>query len=386
MNFGFTEKEEAFRQEVQEFIRQEPPEKFVSDFPGEYSWGDWSAEYTRRLGTKGYISRSWPKEYGGLGGSLMEQFIFLEEMVYHKAPVLSMIFLDSIARAIINYGNEKLKDELLPTIAKGELTFWEGFSEPNAGSDLLALETRAVEDEDGYVINGQKTWNSFAHLADYGFTLARTDPEAPRHQGISAFLVDMKSPGITVRPIMSMCGTTTFSEIFFDDVRVPRHYLLGEKNRGFPLLLVGLEADRLWARGPMCGGFKRILEQLVEYVKETGRGNDPVIRQELAELATEIEVSRLFGYRAAGMANQGLTMTYEASMLKTFADELDQRLYYTGMRMMGLYSQLGTDSKWAPLKDVVHEYLFSPGITLAGGSSEIQRSTIATRGLGLPRG
>ena len=335
MDFSLTEKEEAFRQEVREFIRQEPPQQFATEFPGEYSFGDWSCEYNRRLGAKGWLSMAWPKEYGGQGRTLMEQFIFLEEMVYHKAPILSFLFIDCVARAIINYGSEKLKNELLPQIAKGKLTFWEGFSEPNAGSDLLSLETRAVEDGDVYIINGQKTWNSWAHLADYGFTLARTDPEAPRHKGISAFIIDMKSPGVTVRPLMCMCGTTSFSEIFFDDVQVPKHYLLGEKNRGFPLLLTGLEADRFWARAPMPAGYKRDVEQLVDYVKKTGRKDAPTIRQELAEIAIEIEVSRLFGYRAAYMINEGLAMTYEASMLKTFADELGQRLYNTGMRILG---------------------------------------------------
>ncbi len=385
MNFSLTEKEEALRQEVRDFIRQGQSQKFPSELPGEYSWGDWSAAYNRRLGAGGWISMAWPKEYGGQGRTLMEQFIFLEEMVYHKAPILSFLFVNCAARGVLTYGNERLKSELLPQIARGELTFWQGFSEPNAGSDLLGLETRAVEDGDTYIVNGQKVWNSFANLADYGITLAKTDTEAPRHKGISAFLIDMKLPGITVRPLMCMPGDTAFTEIFFDDVRVPKYYLLGEKNRGLPLLLGGLEADRLWARGPMFAGFKRILEQLVQYVKETGRQDDPIIRQELAEMATEIEVSRLLGYRAACMINEGREMKYEASMVKTFADELGQRLYNTGMKIMGLYSQFGQESKWAPLKDVAHEYLFSFGLTLAGGSSEIQRSTIATRGLGLPR-
>jgi len=386
MNFSLTKEEEALRQEVREFLKQEPPQTFASEFPGEYSWGDWSCEFNHRIGGKGWISMVWPKEHGGQGRPLMEQFVLLEEMNYHKAPMLSFMFIDLAARAIINYGNDKLKEEILPRIAKGELTFWEGFSEPNAGSDLLSLETRAIEDGDVYIINGQKTWNSWAHLADYGVTIARTDLEAPRHKGISAFLIDMKLPGITVRPIVGMCGDTSYSEIFFDDVRVPKHYLIGEKNRGFPTLLAGLEADRLWGRGPMAAGFKRNLEQVVEYVKETGQKDNPIIRQELAETATEIEIARLLGYRAAWMLSEGLPMTYEASMLKTFADELGQRLYNIGMRILGLYSQLSEESKWAPLKDIVHEYLFSFGLTLAGGSSEIQRNTIATRGLGLPRG
>lgn len=310
----------------------------------------------------------------------------LEEMVYQKAPVLAFMFIDWAARAILNHGNEWLRHEFLPRIGKGEVTFWEGLSEPNAGSDLLALETRAVESGDYFIITGQKTWNSWAHIADYGITLARTDTEAPRHKGLSAFFIDMKLPGITVRPIPGMTGETSYSEIFFDEVRLPKHFMIGQKNQGFPTLLAGLEADRLWGRGPVAGGFKRNLEKIIAYVKQTGQDKDPVVRQQLAEVATEIEVARLFGYRAAWMLSENMNMTYEASMVKTFADELGRKLYDLGLRMEGLYSQLMKQSPYQPLKDIVHEYLFSYGLVIAGGTPEIQRNTIATRGLGLPRG
>jgi len=394
MEFRFTEKEEAFRKEVRDFLKDEPPEQFPYQLEDDgFGMGGWSYEFSRRLGEKGWLSLTWPKEYGGSERSFMERLILLEELSYHRAPTTANFFGDHMAHTIIELGSERVKKEILPKIAKGEATFWLALSEPNAGSDLLALSTQAVESEDFYVINGQKVWSSYANLADFGFLVARTDPKAPRHKGLSMFILDKKTPGVTVRPITSLVGHQVHNEIFFDDVRIPKDYLVGEKNQGFYQMLKGLEADRFWGRFVKPPACKKLLEELVEYTKETKHNGkvlakDPVIRQKLAERAIEIEVCRLLFYRAGWMMSKGSPLTYEASVAKLFADEMGQRLYNTGMEILGLYSQLEEDSsnKWAPLKGQIGRlYLVSFGHTLAGGSSEIIRNTIATTGLGMPR-
>ena len=289
-------------------------------------------------------------------------------------------------------GSEELKRELLPKATVGEITFWEGFSEPNAGSDLLSLTTRAVADGDYFIVNGQKTWNSNAQLADYGCTAVRTDPEAPRHKGISLLIIDMKTPGVQAVPIKDMSGGTPFSEVFFEDVRVPKKNLIGEVNQGLPFILSGLEGDRFWGRCVKAPYLQRLLEEVVDYCKETNVNGEPLsenplIRHKLAQLAIEIEACRVLFYRPLTMIHKGQPLTYEACAAKTYADELGQRFANTAMQILGLYGQLEPSSKWAPFRGEMERlYLNSIGHSLAGGSSEIERNTVAIRGLNLPRG
>ncbi len=391
MDFTFTEEEQAWRREVHSFLEKEPLEEYHCESEDDfYGFGAYSYGFMCRLAAKEWIGRTWPKEYGGQDRPLIELYILLDEMAYFKAPAAAMWTIEAFCIPIITYGSEELKRSFLPRAVRGEVSLWEGFSEPNAGSDLLAMTTSAVEDGDYYVINGQKTWNSYAHHASHGYTVARTDPDAPRHKGISLFLIDMSLPGITVRPILDMTGGYCYAEVFFENVRVPKGNLIGQKNQGFPLLLGGLEGDRYWAPCVKVSHIRRLLEETVDYCRKT-TGDDgktladnPAVRRKLADVAIEVEVCRLLAYRATAKLCSGETLTYEASVLKTFAAEMGQRFTNTVMQIMGLFGQLERDSKWAPFKGEIERlYLTSFGSTIAGGTSEIQRNTIARFGLGL---
>lgn len=392
MDFRFSEQEEKLREEVRQFCHQEPPESFPCEIEDEgYGFGGWSRAFTRRLGEKGWLAIAWPKQYGGLGRSIMERFVAAEELAYHRAPQYGHLFGDAVGAGIVRYGTEEQKKDFLPKMARAEILWSTGLSEPGAGSDLLNTATRAVKDGDDYIINGQKIWPTGAHLAEWCLILARTDPEAPKSRGLSTFLVDVRSPGVTVNPIIDMSGAESFTEIFLEDVRVPKSCLLGEENRGLPLVFECLEGDRFWGRCLRHAGSKRDLEELVEYVNQSkydGQNlkENQVVRDMLAEIAVELEVCRMINYKAAWLLNKGDSISWESSVVKTFADELGQRIANMGLQILGPQVQLRGKSKWASLrKRFTFLYTFNRGLTLAGGTSEIQRTTIALRGLGLPR-
>jgi len=393
MDFGFSLEEEKFREEVLEWLQKEPPSEFKLDL-GDEGYGLWgvSREFSRHLGAKGWLAPDWPEEYGGQGRSAMEKLILIKELATHRAPSFAHFNMELFGPAIMLFGTEEQKKEFLPPLARGESILAAGLSEPEAGSDAAAISTRAVEDGDYYVINGQKVWTTFAHLADYCWVTAITEPAAPPHKGMSSFIVDIKTPGISVRPLVDMGGRHSFNEVFFDDVRVPTKNLIGEKNKGWPQLLAALDSERCWTRAGMPWYLGEILKDLVGYVRETMRGSEslahnPLIRQKLAQLAIEIEVCRLLQYRVAWMQSRGVLPNYESSIVKVYADELGQRVARTGEEIMGLYGQLEEGSKWTPLDgQIEHMYLNSVGRTIAAGTSEIQRNIIAQRGLRLPRG
>ena len=271
---------------------------------------------------------------------------------------------------------------------KGEVEFCLGYSEPEAGSDLASLNIRAVEDGDDYVINGQKTFNTECHYAEYHWLAARTDPDAPKHRGISLFIVDLDSPGITIKPMWAMSGERT-NEVFYDNVRVSKERLVGERNKGFYYMMEAIGAERNEVFVPIRLYF--LLDELIQYAKETKRGGktlaeDPVIRHKLAQVAIELDVARLLADRSRWLEINGLPMTYEAEVAKIVTSELQQRLANTGMQILGLYSQLEEDSKWVPLRGRIEWYYLSSFLaTIGGGTSEIGRNVIAQRGLGLPR-
>ena len=265
-----------------------------------------------------------------------------------------------------------------------------GYSEPGAGSDMAAIQAKAVKSGDEYIINGEKIWTSAGHRARWIWGAFRTNPDVPKHKGISVIIVDMKSPGITVRPLINMAGMHSFNEGFFDDVHAPVLSLVGEENRGWYQLMASLSYERSGAG--TAGSCRSILEDLVEYANETKRnGNplakDPIIRQKLGEMAAEIEVSRLFCYRIAWMQSKGIIPIHESSMGKVFGDEVMEHLANVGMQVLGPYCQLEPGSKWAPLAGrMARLYLSIPGFKVAAGSDEVQKNIIAQRGLGLPRG
>jgi alkylation response protein AidB-like acyl-CoA dehydrogenase len=253
---------------------------------------------------------------------------------------------------------------------------------------LASLQTTADEDGDDYVINGQKTWSTIAHLADYAWLVARTDREAHRHQSVSLFIVDNETPGVTIRPLINIVGVHSFNEVFFDDVRVPKRNMIGDKNMGFYYLMAALDFERLMVG---IGGFRRIFEQLIECVKGIYRDGAPLsknsmVRRKLAEIATKIEIAYLFFWRTASMLDKGLVPNVESSFLKLAATELSRDLADTTMEIFGPYGQLEKGSKWTPLRGLAPRgYLDCISATIGAGTSEIQRNIIAMRGLGLPR-
>lgn len=387
MDFSFTEKQEALREEVREFVKVNPPEEFPLEIEDEgYGLGGWSKASALAMGKKGWLSYSWPEEFGGLNGSLFDWFIIKDEMAYHRFPAMSTVFGESVGLSLMGHGTEEQKRFFLPKLASGEILFCTALSEPNAGSDLFGLKTFAEEKNGGYIINGQKTWSTGAHLSDWTLAVVRTDREAPGHKGISTILVDMQTPGITVRPIVDMTGSESFCEIFFEDVFAPKENLLGEKNRGIKLVLEALEGDRFWGRCVRPSGTKRTLEELVEYAKDKGLDRDPMVRNMFVDRAIDQKICLMYTLWVIWLLDQGKELSYEACILKTFADELGHRFYDGAMEILGLNQAFKEGSKWAALKKrITREYLFSFGVLMAGGTTEMQRTTIALRGLGLPR-
>jgi len=395
MDFRFTEDEEGFRREVRQWLQQEIPQRWIELDPGiweetEESWA-LARKFQRKLGEKGWLAPAYPKEYGGLELSHMKRLILAEELAYNRTPISieEEITVNWVGPSITLFGTEKQKKDYLTKITKGDIIFCLGYSEPNAGSDLASLQTRAVEAGDEYVINGQKTWCSYGHLADYCWLAARTDPDASRHEGISIFIVDMKTLGVTVRPLINILNRHSFNEVFFDDVRIPKENLVGQKNKGWYQLVIALDFER--SSIGYAAGNQRIIEELIKYIKETTRNeeplaNDPLIKNELAQLVVENEVARMMAYRIAWMFSKGLHPSHESSMSMVFVSEVMRRTANTGMRILGHYGELDRGSKWAVMNArIMRMCLSSLSIGVGGGSNEIQRNIIAIRGLGLPR-
>ncbi|HEY8490107.1 MAG TPA: acyl-CoA dehydrogenase family protein [Dehalococcoidia bacterium] len=397
MEFRDTPEEARFRAEVRSFISahlptgQPLPEFSPYEEPTTEEARDFLRRWRQALAQKGWIAPHWPKEYGGAGMSVTEQFIFNEELAEARAPQVGGMGVQMIGPILILYGTEQQKREHLPKITSGEVQWCQGYSEPGAGSDLAGLQTRAVRDGDDYVINGQKIWTSGAHRADWMFMLARTDPEAPKHRGISMFLVDMKTPGITVQPLVTMAGDHVFNQEYFDNVRVPKENLVGEENRGWYIGAALLDFERSNIGASI--GMKHTVRDLVQYVHEAKAGRQPLsahnyeaARLELADRMVEAEVAKLISYRVISIQKRGGIPNYEASMNKLYRSEAGQRVARTGMKLLGLYGGLYRGSKWVPLRGrLSHSYLSSVSGTIAAGTSEINRNVIATRGLGLPR-
>ncbi|MBI4307731.1 MAG: acyl-CoA dehydrogenase family protein [Chloroflexi bacterium] len=394
MEFGLTPEQEAFRQEVRAWLKQELPPGFKGyehgvEFQGE-PW-EFTKALAKKLAQKGWLTLSWPKEYGGLGRPLMEHVIYREEMAYHGVPGIDMGIggVSWVGPTIMMYGTEEQKREHLPPIARGERFWCTLYSEPGTGSDLASLQSQAVADGDDYIVRGQKIWNSAAHVADWGWLAARTDPNAPKHKGISLFVVDMKSKGITVRPIITMAKLHYFNEVFFDEVRVPKLNRVGEENHGWYTLAVALDFERSGIA--YSANARRLVEELTDYCRKATRNGaplarDPLVQHRLADATIEAQVARLMAYRVAFLQSQGKVPNYEASMSKAFGTEMTQRLFRSAMSILGLHGQLDIDDKRAPLEGrILQEYLLAVSATIAAGTSEIQRNIIAQRGLGLPR-
>ena len=385
MDFGLSGPEQAFADEVRAFLQAHPPETFLEDgTDAGYGSGAHSHAFTRALGERGWLSMGWPREHGGQARPMSYLLVLLEELAAAGAPFGPLSGCLQVSDSIIRNGSETLQREILPRVARGEASFWQGYSEPGAGSDLLALTTRARLDGDHWVLDGRKIWSSHAGIAPYGTVLARTDPGSTRHRGLTMLMVDNRLPGMDVRPIRSLTGRVYHYEVFMDGVRVPRDWVLGKPGEGFSQLLKGLDTDRFWGRFYKAPFLRRILGLLVEYVNTVLPG-DGVARRRLAHAATEIAALRALFHRAAWLIERGLPATGEVSAAKIMADELGQRVLSMGMELLGPYGVLRAGSRWARLRgEIEHQYQTSWGHTLAGGTSEIQRTTIAVRALGLP--
>ena len=394
MDIKFTQREEDFRQEIRDFLRETLPEDW--DPLGQAGQSaeerqDFTRQMTQALADKGWLTLAWPEEYGGQARPIMEQVIYSEEMSYKNVPgtELGTGAISWVGPVLMLAGTDDQKAEHLPPIARGERLWCTLYSEPGSGSDLASLQTQATRDGDDYVINGQKIWTSSAHVADWGWLAARTNPDAPKHRGISIFMLDMKSPGVSVRPIENMAGGRDFNEVYFDDVRVPSGNLVGQEDRGWYTLAVALDFERSGVG--YSAGARRTLEALVEYAKQTDRNGEPLsknpnVRRKLAQRFTETEIARWLAYKVAWMQSQDMIPNAEASMSKMYGTELTQRVARTGMEILGMAGQISQGSKWAPLEGHIQQlYLSSVSSTIAAGTSEIQRNIVAQRGLGLPR-
>ncbi|MDO8531087.1 MAG: acyl-CoA dehydrogenase family protein [Dehalococcoidia bacterium] len=389
MDFCFTSEQDAFRKEIRDFLDAELTTEMRREMAERPEEGGFSPEFSRKLARKGLIGVAWPREYGGKGMGYIERLIYNEEMTYAQAPVRFHHMSErQMGPSIILYGTEEQKKEFLPRITAGDLCFCAGYTEPGAGSDLASLQARAVLDGDDFVVNGQKTYTSGAHMAQYIWLACRTNPDVPKHKGVSVLIVDMQSPGLTVRPLITMSGGR-FSEVFFDNVRVPRRNLVGELNQGWYIVASNLDFERSGIERVAANAL--LFEKLVAYVRAAtvnGRrlADDPLVRARLAETAIEFQVGQRLAYRVAWLMSQGKHPNHEASMSKVFGSELSQRVTAIALQVMGLAGQLGPGSRWAPLDGTfLSPFLGAVSDTIRGGTSEVQRNIIASRGLGLPR-
>ena len=403
MDWSDSEEQGAFRREARTLIEQRSPAYYrrQQERGHESNWlADRKADEPQRreaaeqwgqaLAERGWFAPHWPKEYGGAGMTPMEQFILTQERAAAGAPQVGGSGLALLGPTLIVHGSEEQKRAYLPGILSGQVTWAQGYSEPGAGSDLGSLQTRAVRDGDEWVINGQKIWTSNAHHADAIFALVRTDPDAPKHRGISFLLIDdIHTQGLSIRPLINMGWEHGFNETFFEEVRVPLENVLGEVNRGWYVGMTLLDYERSNIAGAIM--LRRRLDILLDYLgTAAGAARGAVtatVRAEIADRYIETEVGFNFSFRIISMQNQGLIPNYEASTAKLFISETTQASARTGVRAFGLYSNLwDEDDPRAPAHALfTQRYVLDIPRTIAAGSSEIQRNIIATRGLGLPR-
>jgi alkylation response protein AidB-like acyl-CoA dehydrogenase len=381
MDFDYPPEAEAFRKEFRAWLDEHLDERFRGEGLGvSMEMGpervEVLREWNRMLADARYAAIAWPEEYGGRGAGIMEQVVFAEEMHRAKAPgTLNPLGLSNIAPAIIQHGTQQQKEDLLPRMLRGDDIWCQGFSEPDAGSDLASLKTSAVLDGEHFVVNGQKTWNTLGHLANWCALLVRTDPEAPKHRGISYLLVDMTLPGVEVRPLVTITGEKEFNEIFFTDVRVPKDALLGPLHEGWRVAMTTLAYER----GTVANlhlGLRAKIRGLLDVAKENGAAQDPVLRQELARLYLEGELLKLVSDRAISGALHGRDLGPEGSIAKLVWSETEQHLGEVAGDVLGAGANSGP---WG------RDRVYMRALTIAGGTTQVNKNILATRILGLPR-
>ena len=394
MDFDYSPQEEAFRQELRAWLDANPPDGYDPEtfelidqedrFRIKFDW-------QKKLHTAGWVGIHWPQEYGGRGATIMEQTIYQQELARVRAPgFANPLGISLVGPTLMHWGTDEQKERFIPNILSADEVWCQGYSEPGSGSDLASLQTRAVDDGDTFVVNGQKVWTSFAHKADYCILLARTDPDAPKHKGISYLLVDMHAPGVTVRPLVQISGDAEFNEVFFEDVRVPRAHMVGERNRGWQVAITTLMFER--ANFGMVYNLEPMLDKLTGLLDDLqidGRpaADDPHVRQQMAGFRIEIQALKLAGYRQLTQQLRGNPPGPEGSVGKLAGSELYVRMAHFALELLGPYAQCalgeaaGIDrGYWA------RRALGSRLYTIAGGTSEIMRNIVGERVLGLPKG
>jgi alkylation response protein AidB-like acyl-CoA dehydrogenase len=390
VRFQFTEEQERFRRQVRDFLLgllpadYDPVEQDELDEAG-YAL---AKAVQKALAARGWLCPGWPKEYGGGGMSFIEQAILNEEMAYWRVPRVYGMGPSLVGPTLIQYGSDEQKARHLPRIAAGEWVYWQAFSEPHAGSDLAALRTRAVADGDEFIVDGQKVYIGDEHDVDYLYTLVRTDPEAPRHRGITAFLIDARSPGITYLPLKPLAGARK-NQIFFENVRVPARDMVGPLNGGWAVAMtsLGLERSGIGA----VADLRRTFDELVAYCRETTRDGkllaaDPTVRARLAELQIELERMRLFSWRTLWRQANNLPLSYEPSQGSLHTKVFSPRFAAVAAEIVGPAALVPRGSRWSALAGRLEHLQRYSLLTHGGGTPEIQKNIIAQRGLGLPRG
>ncbi len=396
MDLSYSPEEEAFRERVRKFLRENLPlgwaESGVGARPAGMSQLDFLRDWQRRLYDNGFLGMAWPKEYGGQGASQIEMAIYNEESARVRAPgALNAIGLSMVGPTIISHGTPEQKARFLPKILSAEEIWCQGYSEPNAGSDVASLQTKAELKGDEFVVNGQKVWTTLAHLSQWCMLIARTDPDAPKHRGISCLLVDMKTPGLTVKPLRQMTGEAEFNEMFFDDVRVPRTNLLGPMNEGWRVATTTLMNERGTSALASVMRYRIIFDEIVALARKTIRNGrpateDPVLRQQLAQFHVDLEMMKYTAYRTFSKILKGGDPGPVGSISKLAWSELNQRMMEFIIALEGPASQLMRDSPHAVQNGRwQHHFLRSRANTIEAGTSEIQRNIIAERVLGLPK-
>jgi alkylation response protein AidB-like acyl-CoA dehydrogenase len=398
MDFSYTPKEETFRQEVKDWLAEhmkELPEWWTNrevlglevDSPEYHKFALW---WHKKLYSGGFVGISWPKEYGGRGASLLEQVIFEEEMATARCPgVYNRFGVGWAGPTILAYGNEEQKKRFLPKILSAEEFWCQCFSEPDAGSDLANIKTKAIENESDFIVNGQKVWTGLAQYADWGILVARTDPNSTAHRGLSYFLLNMHAPGVTVRPLRQITGHSEFNEVFFDNVHIPKNMLVGERGRGWYVAMSTLEFERSGTAARVT--HENTVKDLIKFVKENKRdgqllSKNPLVRQKLAQFWIDVNVLHYIGLRALTGQLRGDRPGPETLVGNLFGREFNPRIQDFAMSLQGSRSQLVRDSKYAiEHGEWQYNFLRSKGNTIETGTSEIKRNIIAQRGLGLPK-
>jgi len=380
MDFELSESEKGFRDEVRAWLKANKPRENGSADEGQKEFIESRRAWQKKLNDAGYVGITWPKEYGGRGAGFMEQLIFNDEMIVAQAPEpINVIGLGMGGPVVITHGTDEQKKRYLPPLLSAEEIWCQGFSEPNAGSDLSGLQTRAEDNGDHYLVNGQKVWTTLAHVAKWCMLVARERKEANPRDGLTYLLVDMESPGVEVRPLVQITGDAEFNEIFFKDVKVPKSQILGEAGNGWAVAMTTLLHERGTLGMALATRAQITAAELADHARKLGRGSDPLVRQRIARYTIEARALQLNGYRAVTAMKRNGVPGPEGSILKLMWSELNQKMAETAVDIAGPAGQVGDGEGWK------YQFLRSRANTIEAGTSEVLRNILAERVLGLPR-